>query len=81
MIEYDKKLHFGVSAIIELALGALLPAWQPWWRFALNVGVFGLGKELYDYKHPEAHDADWRDVVADAAGALAGEIIIFALGA
>ena len=81
MIPYDKKLHFAVSCLIELALGAILPSWLPWWRFVVNVGVFGCGKELYDYRHPESHDADWRDIVADAAGALAGEIIICLLGA
>lgn len=72
----DKVLHFGASFIVEIALAVALPTWQPWARFSANVIVVGGGKELYDYMHPESHDASFTDLLADAAGALCGEIVI-----
>ena len=81
MIPRDKLLHAGVSCIIELLLGLVLSAWLPWTRAALNVVLVGGGKEAYDSRHPDKHDADWRDLLADAVGAILGEVIIFFLGA
>ena len=81
MISRDKMLHMGVSFLIELVLAAILPSWLPWTRAALNVVLFGGGKEIYDKKHPDKHDADVKDLLADAAGAILGEVIIFFLGA
>jgi len=75
-IPKDKLMHFGASLGIELILVGVFRTWLPWQRFALNVGLFGCGKEIYDYRHSDEHDADWRDIVADALGALAGEIIV-----
>ena len=80
-IPKDKLLHAGVSCIIELLLGLALSSWLPWTRAALNVVLIGGGKEIYDKQHPDKHDADWRDLLADAAGAILGEVIIFFLGA
>lgn len=80
MIPRDKLLHAGVSFCIELVLAAVLLSWLPWTRTALNVVLIGGGKELWDYKHSDKHDADWRDLVADAVGALVGEILILILG-
>ena len=75
MIARDKLLHAGASCIIEIVLGLALSSWLPWTRAALNVVLFGGGKELYDKQHPDKHTADWADLVADAVGAIAGEII------
>lgn len=72
----DKVLHFGASFFVEIALAVALPMWLPWARFSANVIVVGGGKELYDYMHSENHDADFADLIADAAGALAAEIVI-----
>jgi len=80
-IPKDKLLHAGVSCLIGLLLGVVLPSWLPWTRAALNVVLIGGGKEAYDKRHPDAHDADWRDLLADAVGAIVGEVIIFFLGA
>ena len=81
MIAKDKILHFAASFAIELILALVLPAWLPWQRAALNVVLIGGGKEAYDKRHPDGHDADWRDLLADAVGAIVGEIIIFFVGA
>lgn len=72
----DKILHFAASFAVEIALAVALPAWQPWARFSANVIVVGGGKELYDYAHPESHEASFTDLLADAAGALCGEIVV-----
>lgn len=75
MIPRDKLLHVGASFCIELVLTAVLPAWLPWTRVALNVVLIGGGKEIYDKTHPDKHDADWADLLADAVGAILGEIL------
>ena len=72
----DKILHFGASFAVEIALAVALPTWQPWARFSANVIIVGGGKELYDYLHPENHEASFSDLLADAAGALCAEIVV-----
>ena len=72
----DKILHFAASFAVEIALAVAIPAWQSWARFSANVIVVGGGKELYDYAHPDTHEASFADLLADAAGALCGEIVI-----
>ena len=71
----DKVLHVAVSFAVEVLLSVAFPSWYPWARFSCNVIVFGGGKELYDYTHAD-HDAEFADLLADAAGALAGELVI-----
>lgn len=72
----DKVLHFAASFAVEIALAVALPLWFPWARFSANVIVVGGGKELYDYMHPDEHEASFADLLADAAGALCGEIVV-----
>lgn len=72
----DKLLHAGVSFLIELVLAVVLPTWIPWTRASLNVILIGGGKELYDKQHPDKHDAEWADILADAVGAILGEILL-----
>jgi len=72
----DKVLHFTASFAVEIALAVALPFWQPWARFSANVIVVGGGKELYDYTHPDEHEASFADLFADAAGALCAEVVI-----
>ena len=76
----DKYLHAAASCIIEIILALTVARWYPWQRFLANVILFGGGKEIYDYMHPDEHDADWKDLVADAIGALIGEVIIAIIG-
>jgi len=75
-IPKDKLLHGIASFGIEIALAVALPMWQPWARFSCNVIIVGGGKELYDYMHPDEHEASFADLLADAAGALCGEIVV-----
>jgi len=72
----DKVLHFGASFAIEILLAVAFPGWYPWARFSTNVILFGGGKELYDFLHSDSHDAEFADLLADACGALCGEIAI-----
>lgn len=72
----DKVLHFAASFAVEIFLSVAFPAWLPWARFSANVIIVGGGKELYDYMHSKNHDADFADLLADAAGAIAAEIVI-----
>lgn len=75
-IPKDKLLHGIASFAVEIALAVALPMWQPWARFSANVIIVGGGKELYDYTHPDTHEASFADLLADAAGALCGEIVV-----
>jgi len=72
----DKVLHFAASFAVEIVLAVALPMWLPWARFSANVIIIGGGKELYDYLHSDEHEASFTDLLADAAGALCGEIVI-----
>lgn len=78
-IPKDKLLHFGACFALDAAL-VLLGLWTPILRFLFVAVGIGGAKEIYDWKHPEAHDADWQDMAADAAGAATAEILA-ALGA
>ena len=44
--------------------------------YGLLLAVLGaVTKEIYDYRHPESHTADWKDAVATTLGGLLGYII------
>ena len=73
----DKLMHAGVCFALEIAL-ALAGAWDPLRRIIFVAGFIGGSKEIYDATH-DGHDADWRDIAADAVGALAGEIAVLFL--
>lgn len=74
-IERDKYEHVGACYAAELTLAQMKPfkKWKPWQRALFTVGVIGGGKEWYDARHPENHDASWGDIAADAVGAATGE--------
>ena len=40
---------------------------------------FGLFKEWYDWKHPEAHQASYKDLVAGCIGAAIGTAFVIAI--
>lgn len=73
MIGRDKLLHAGVCLVIDVVL-AVVGLWTPFLRVLFVGGVIGGAKEIYDYLNPEAHDADWQDIVADFVGAIIGEV-------
>ncbi len=73
----DKLLHALVCFALEIMF-ASMGVWSPMWRFVFVAGIIGGSKELYDATH-EGHDADWFDLLADAIGALAGEVVVLIL--
>ena len=50
-IRTDGLLHIACEALIVAAFGWLRPIWIP----ALIALAAGIGKEVYDYFHPESH--------------------------
>ncbi len=76
----DKMLHFAASAVVQSAAYSLF---QRDARYAVaiqraslvTVGV-GVGKELYDWRHPARHDASWRDLTWDGVGGAAATIVL-----
>lgn len=82
----DKVLHFGVSLLIALGVGAALHAIP---AVTDNIGALGialaafvvtisvgLGKELRDASRPGNHFCVW-DLLADVVGAVLGAVIIW----
>ena len=69
-IRSDSAAHFGVSALLVVILGLLLP----WWGAAAGALAIGIGKELYDKKHGGV--ASWHDVICDLAGIALGVLIV-----
>lgn len=74
-IERDKAAHVGACYGAELVLSQSKPFkhWKPWQRILFTTAVVGGGKEWYDARHPENHNAEWGDVAADFVGAVSGE--------
>lgn len=74
-IGHDKSDHAVTCYGIELTLAECKPfkSWKPWQRTLFTVGVIGGGKEWYDSRHPDKHDASWGDIAADTVGAIGGE--------
>ncbi len=75
----DKFLHFAASAVVQ---GAAYSVFRRDARYtvaaqraSLVTVAVGVGKELYDWRHPQRHDASWRDLVWDGAGGTAATIV------
>lgn len=62
----DKILHFLGGAIIS---GLVILAGYPIYA-GLAAGIVGAGKEVYDYFHPDKHQADIYDFLATLAGGV-----------
>ena len=73
----DKLKHFfvgfGISAIIVLVANSLVLA-------GMAVLVVAVGKEVWDYYHPEKHQAEWLDIAATMAGWLPVAFLFLTLG-
>jgi len=75
----DKLLHFVASAVVQ---GAAYTAFHRGARYTVAVEraslvtvAVGVGKELYDWRHPARHDASWRDLAWDGVGGVAATIV------
>jgi len=75
----DKALHFVASAVVQ---GAAYTAFRRGARYtvaaqraSLVTVAVGVGKELYDWRHPARHDASWRDLAWDGIGGAASTIV------
>ncbi len=75
----DKLLHFAVSAVVQ---GAAYSAFRRDARYAvaaqrasLVTVAVGVGKELYDARHPARHTASWRDLAWDGIGGAAATVV------
>lgn len=68
----DKVDHFIAGCAIALLSCIIFSVfYKPIYTFYISMGMVslaGLGKELYDYYHPENHTADIFDALATLAG-------------
>lgn len=64
-IPRDKQIHAAAGFAI-----ALLTAWMGRWLSVALVLVAAVGKEAYDYLHPDKHTCDIWDAVATVTGAV-----------
>ena len=75
----DKQLHFLAAFFIAAIIYILISASQPWWvAMLIGVGVSAAAsalKEIWDKQHPDKHNFEWGDVVADALGII---VFVFA---
>ena len=63
----DKRLHFAVG----LAIGVGVFILNPYLAFITGC-IVAIGKEVYDYFHPDTHTADVTDALVTIAGVALG---------
>lgn len=75
----DKVLHFAASAVVQ---GAAYSFFRREARYPVAVQraslvtvAVGVGKELYDWRHPTRHDASWKDLAWNGAGGAAATMV------
>lgn len=75
----DKVLHFVGSAVVQGAAYTLFHRDARYTvaaqRASLVTVAVGVGKELYDLRHPSRHRASWRDLAWDGVGGTAATVI------
>jgi putative lipoprotein len=75
----DKWLHFAASAVVQGGAYALFRQDARYavaaQRAAIVTAAVGVGKELYDWRHPARHDASWRDLAWDGVGGVAATVV------
>jgi putative lipoprotein len=75
----DKFLHFAASAVIQGAAYSVFHRDARYTvaaqRASLVTVAVGVGKELYDWRHPAKHDASWRDLAWDGIGGVAATVV------
>lgn len=72
-IPLDKQAHALSGAVIVFMAHALT---QSILLSLLACGLAAIGKELYDYHHPDKHTCDAWDAVATVAGGVLVAVII-----
>lgn len=79
-IPQDKLLHDYAAALIALYGFAVVFLFAPfWWAFVAGnvLAVAALvGKEVYDWKHPEGHSVEWKDVAFGLFGVLKVDVAL-----
>ena len=79
-IPRDKRLHFitGAGGGFLMTILGLLIGLTPFFSVCAGTGlgiVAGIGKEIYDHFHPEAHTAEILDAVSTITGAIVGSSV------
>lgn len=73
-IPQDKLLHDYAGALVTLFGFAVVFTFAPfWWAFGIGnvLAVAALvAKEVYDWKHPEGHSVEWKDLAWGLFGVL-----------
>ncbi len=76
----DKMLHFAASAVAQSVAYSLFHRDARYAvaieRASLVTLSLGVGKELYDWRHPARHQASWRDLAWDGVGGGAATIML-----
>ncbi len=76
----DKWLHFAASAAVQGTAYAVFRQHARYTVAAERAGIVtaavGIGKELYDWRHPAHHDASWRDLTWDGVGGAAATVVL-----
>lgn len=75
----DKMLHAAVSAVVQGTAYSFFRRDARYTvaaqRASLVTVAVGVGKELYDWRHPTRHDASWKDLAWDGAGGAVATIV------
>ena len=76
----DKMLHFDATAVVQRVAYSVFQRGARYalaieWASLVTIGV-GVGKELYDWRHPARHEASWRDLAWDGVGGGAATIVV-----
>ena len=75
----DKVLHFVASAVIQGAAYSVFHRDARYTvaaqRASMVTVAVGVGKELYDWRHPKNHTASWRDLAWDGMGGAAATVV------
>ena len=84
-LAWDKALHLGVSALLS-STSYYVYRYQfhntPEGTLYFSAGftlTLGVAKECYDAKHPNRHNASWKDLVTDVVGMGLGIGLVFTL--
>jgi VanZ family protein len=79
--QLDKQLHILGSFSLTVTLGYLLIPFGLLTAIAFAAAIvllIGVGKEVYDYKHPLSHTADPLDFLADVIGVVVATLVLLA---
>ena len=75
-IELDKIAHALACYGAVLTLALVMPLWVA----VVATLVAGAAKEVYDYKNPLTHTADWNDFWADCIGVGIAVVVVLGSG-